>query len=91
MPGQNSNGAHRDIGDLDKPTSLVTGRRTAWGRKNTIKSCSRAYRNCATSYLFNSNPTIATPTAATNHISATLLVAVMALPATTGPTTALRE
>lgn len=51
----------------------------------------RATSYLFTSYLFTSNPTITTPTPATNHISATLLVAVMAPPATTGPTTALSE
>ncbi len=62
-----------------------------FGSTASIKFDSSAHRTCASSYLFNSNPTITIPTATANHISATLLVAVMAPPATTGPTTALSE
>ena len=58
---------------------------------SSIKFASSPHKNFATSYLFNSKPTITTPTTTANHISATLLVAVMAPPATTGPTTALSE
>lgn len=74
----------------------LAGHESSWseirfGSKKSIKSAYSPDRTYTISYLFNSNPTITPPTAATHHISATLLVAVMAPPATTGPTTALSE